>query len=66
MYEQIPVEILRQYQGKWIIWDEDDRRIIASGDTLDEAEDNVERLQTAHLLRVHHVLSADTEIAGML
>jgi hypothetical protein len=66
LYDQIPVDVLRQYEGKWIVWDQDDLQVIAFGDTLDEAEDLVERIPTNHLLRVHHVLPADTEIAGML
>ena len=66
MYEQIPVKVLEQHEGKWIVWDQDDKQVVGSGDTLDEAEDQVAKLQTGHLLRIHHVLPRDYEIAGML
>ncbi len=66
MYDQIPVEVLERYQGKWIVWDQQDERVVGVGTTLDEAEDEAEKFRTDHLLRVHHVLPPDTEIAGML
>jgi hypothetical protein len=66
MYEQIPVDILERYEGKWIIWDQDARSVVGSGDTLDEAEDQALSAPADHLLRVHHVLPRDWEIAGML
>jgi hypothetical protein len=67
MYEPIPVEILEKYEGKWIVWDQDDARIVGSGDTLDEAEDQAAASAPPdHLLRVQHVLPRDWEIAGML
>ena len=66
MYEQIPVEVLEQYAGKWIVWDQEDQRVVGHGQTLDEAEDQAEKSKTDHLLRVHHVLPPDTEIAGAL
>ena len=66
MYEQIPVEVLQRFEGRWIVWDQDDKKVVASGDTLEEAEDKADRLATSHLLRIHHVLPRDTEIAGML
>jgi predicted RNase H-like HicB family nuclease len=66
MYEQIPVEVLEQHEGKWIVWDQDEKRVVGSGDTLDQAEQQAETAKTKHLLRVHHVLHRDTEIAGML
>jgi hypothetical protein len=66
MFEQIPLQILEQYEGKWIVWDQDDKQIIGSGTTLDEAEDQAAQVKTDHLLRIHHVLPRDSEIAGML
>lgn len=66
MYEQIPVEVLQQYEGQWIVWDQDDQKVIGSGRTLDEAEDQAEQVASDHLLRVHHVLPRDAEISGML
>jgi hypothetical protein len=66
MFQQIPVQILEQYEGKWIVWDQDAQQIVGSGATLDEAEDQAARSPTDHLLRVHHVLPRDSEIAGML
>jgi hypothetical protein len=66
MYEQIPLEILERYQGKWIVWDQDDKRVVGAGDTLDEAEDQATEGTADHLLRVHHVLPYGSEIAGML
>jgi hypothetical protein len=66
MYEQIPVDVLERYEGKWIIWDQDARTVVGSGDTLDEAEDQASSAPVGHLLRVHHVLPRDWEIAGML
>jgi hypothetical protein len=66
MFDQIPVDILEQYEGKWIVWDQDDKKVVGSGLTLDEAEDQAEQVKTDHLLRVHHVLPPNLEIAGML
>lgn len=66
MYEQIPVEVLERYEGKWIVWDQDDKMVVGSGRTLDEAEDHAAEAPKDHLLRVHHVLPRDWEVAGML
>jgi len=67
MFDQIPVEVLEQYEGNWIVWDQDAKKVVGSGATLDEAEDQAESAQTnRHLLRIHHVLPRDAEIAGML
>ncbi|MGH7199251.1 MAG: DUF5678 domain-containing protein, partial [Planctomycetaceae bacterium] len=66
MYEQIPVEVLQRYEGQWIVWDQDDRKVIGSGETLDEAEDQAQHASSGHLLRIHHVLFRDVEITGML
>jgi hypothetical protein len=66
MFDQIPVQILEQFQGKWIVWDQDAEKVVGSGTTLDEAEDQADQASTGHLLRIHHVLPADSEIAGML
>ena len=66
MYEQIPVEVLERYEGKWIVWDQDDKQVVGCGDSLDEAENQAEQAETSHLLRIHHVLPRDAEIAGML
>ena len=66
MYEQIPVEILEQYVGQWIVWDEDARRVVGWGVTLEEAEEQAQKTDPDHLLRVHHVLPLHEEIAGML
>lgn len=66
MFEQIPLHILEQHEGLWIVWDQDDQRVIGSGQTLDEAEDQAQGYGTKHLLRVHHVLPRDAEISGML
>lgn len=66
MFEQIPLDILEQYEGHWIVWDEDDKRVVGSGRTLDEAEDQATASPTDHLLRVHHILPRGVEISGML
>jgi hypothetical protein len=66
MFEQIPVPILEQYEGKWIVWDQDEQKVVGSGSTLDEAEDQATQAPAEHLLRIHHVLPRDGEIAGML
>lgn len=66
MYAQIPVAVLERYEGKWIVWDQDDERVLGSGGTLDEAETEAARIPTTHLLRIHHVLPREIEIAGML
>ena len=66
MFDQIPVQVLEQYEGKWIVWDQDDKKVVGCGDTVDEAEDQAEQSKTDHLLRVHHVLPRDWEIVGML
>lgn len=66
MFDQIPVEVLEQYEGNWIVWDQDAKAVVGSGVTLDEAEDQAESAKTDHLLRIHHVLPRDAEIAGML
>jgi hypothetical protein len=66
MYDQIPVPILEQYEGQWIVWDQDDQRVVGAGATLGEAEDQAAQSPTGHLLRVHHVLPRDADIAGML
>lgn len=66
MYEQIPVEILEKHEGQWIVWDQDAKRVVGAGLTLDEAEDQAELCGTDHLLRIHHVLPRGTEISGML
>jgi hypothetical protein len=66
MYEQIPVEVMERYEGKWIVWDQDDKRVLGFGGTLDEAEDQAEtqKPDPTHVLRIHHVVSG--EIVGML
>lgn len=66
MFDQIPVHILEQYEGSWIVWDQDAQKVVAFAPTLEEAENQVEQVKTPHLLRVHHVLPRDWEIAGML
>jgi len=33
----LPAEIWRQYPGKWIIYSDDERRVIGAADTLEEA-----------------------------
>ncbi len=66
MFDQIPVQVLEQFEGNWIVWDQDAKTVIGSGPTLDQAEDQAERVKTDHLLRIHHVLPRDAEIAGML
>jgi hypothetical protein len=66
MFEQIPLNVLEQYEGRWIIWDQDEKKVIASGNTLDEAEDQAQNCSNGHLLRVHHVLPRDAEICGIL
>jgi hypothetical protein len=66
MFDQIPVKILEQYEGQWIVWDQDASKVIGSGTTLDEAEDQAEQVKTDHLLRIHHVLPRGSEISGML
>jgi hypothetical protein len=63
LHEQIPLAILEQYQGKWIVWDEDDKQVVGVGDTVDEAENYAGRAPVDHLLRVHHVLPSGSEIA---
>ena len=65
MFDQIPVSILEQHEGNWIIWDQDAQKVIGSAPTLDEAEDQAALCKTDHLLRVHHVLPRDTEISGI-
>ena len=66
MFDQIPVQVLEEYEGKWIVWDQDDQKVVGCGETLDEAENQAEQSPTNHLLRVHHVLPHDAEISGML
>jgi Family of unknown function (DUF5678) len=66
MYEQIPVEVLERFEGKWIIWDQDEKKVVGSGETLDAAEHQAETAGHDHLLRIHHVLPRDAEMAGML
>jgi hypothetical protein len=66
MYDQIPVKVLEQYEGQWIVWDQDDQKIVGCGRTLDEAEDQAEQVSSNHLLRVHHVRPRDAEISEML
>ena len=66
MYEQIPVDVLGRYEGKWIVWDQDDKKVVGSGQTLDAAEEQAELANHEHLLRIHHVLPHDAEMAGML
>jgi hypothetical protein len=36
-YEVLPVEIRRQYPGKYIIYSEDEKRVIGVGDSMEEA-----------------------------
>ena len=66
MFEQIPVQVLELHEGKWIVWDQDNKKVVGCGTTLDEAEDQAAQVPTSHLLRIHHVLPRDAEIAGML
>lgn len=66
MFDQIPLSVLEQHEGLWIVWDQDDQKVVGSGETLDEAEDQAQRVPSDHLLRVHHVIPHDAEISGML
>jgi hypothetical protein len=66
VYEQIPVDVLERFEGKWIVWDQDDEKVVGLGETLDEAETQAERAEVDQLLRVHHVLPRGAEISGML
>jgi glucose/arabinose dehydrogenase len=66
MFDQIPVSVLEEHEGQWIVWDQDDRQVVGCGTTLDEAEDQARQAPPGHLLRVHHVLPHDAEISGML
>ncbi|HEV2969033.1 MAG TPA: hypothetical protein VGY55_03520 [Pirellulales bacterium] len=66
MFDQIPVSILEQYEGNWIVWDQDAKTVVGFAPTLDAVEDQAEHYQTDHLLRIHHVLPRDSEISGML
>jgi hypothetical protein len=52
--EPIPISVLREHDGKWIIWDEEDRRVLGVGVTLEEAQEQADREKTGHLLRYHH------------
>jgi hypothetical protein len=52
--EQIPVEVLREHNGKWIAWDEESRSVLGVGDTFEAAEREAEQKKPAHLLRFHH------------
>lgn len=29
-FEQIPVSVLQQHTGKWIVWDQDDKKVIGA------------------------------------
>ena len=66
MFDQIPVNVLEQYEGQWIVWDQDAGYVVGAGLTLDEAESQAEKVATNHLLRIHHVLPRGLDIAGML
>jgi hypothetical protein len=66
MFDQIPLSTLEQHEGQWIVWDQDEGKVIGSASTLDDAEDQAAQVKTDHLLRVHHVLPRDSEISGML
>ena len=44
MFDQIPVRVLEQYEGQWIIWDQDDQKVVGSGETLDDAEDQAQQV----------------------
>lgn len=52
--DQIPVEILRALDGKWIAWDEEDRCVLGVGETFEEAEDDANAKGSKHMLRFHH------------
>lgn len=52
--EQIPVDVLRQHDGKWIVWDQEARRVVGVGDTFEEAEREAETRANGHELRFHH------------
>ncbi len=36
---QEPQPVTEEYSGKWIAWNEEQTRIVASGETFDEAEE---------------------------
>jgi len=51
---QIPAEVFDRYEGKWIIWDQDDLCVLGAGDTIEEAEKQADEKNTTHLRRYHH------------
>jgi serine/threonine-protein kinase len=62
MFSQIPVAVPERHEGQWIVWDQDDSKVIAVGATLDEAEDQAAQVRTNHLLRIHRVLPHGADI----
>jgi hypothetical protein len=50
----LPPEIWRQYEGKVIVYSEDEKRVIGVGDTEDEAFDQAEASGVGGLWHVHH------------
>ncbi len=59
-------EIWRQYPGKWIIYSEDEQRVLGVADTLEEASDQAHASGVGGEWHYHHAFAPDEEIFGSL
>jgi hypothetical protein len=50
----LPAEIWRQYEGKVIVYSEDQQRVIGVGDTEDEAFEKADASGVGGLWHLHH------------
>jgi len=57
----LPPEIWRQYEGKVIVFSEDEQRVIGVGDTDDEAFDQAEASGVEGIWHIHHAARWDEE-----
>lgn len=63
----IPVEVERQYEGRWIAWDTVDEQVVADGETVEEVVTAAAEVAAqGHLIWYRHILPRDAVIVGGL
>jgi hypothetical protein len=62
----LPAEVWRQFPGKWIIYSEEQKRVIGVAETLEEASAQAQASGVGGEWHYHHALPPDEELLGSL
>jgi hypothetical protein len=65
MDEEIPRDVQLKYEGRWIAWDTEERRVLADGESLEAVGQATQAERVAgRLIWYHHVLPHGTILVG--